>query len=54
MSTEEWDKRLTDTRERMNQFVMQGVEEAARKSDLSDREPPADQETFKSMTAAPS
>ncbi len=28
MSTEEWDKRLTATRERMNQFVMRGVEEA--------------------------
>ena len=28
MSTEEWDTRLTATRERMNQFVMRGVEEA--------------------------
>ena len=28
MSTEEWDKRLTATRERMHQFVMQGVKEA--------------------------
>lgn len=28
MSTEEWDKRLTATRERMNQFVMRVVEEA--------------------------
>lgn len=28
MSTEEWDKRLTTTRERMNQFVRRGVEEA--------------------------
>lgn len=28
MTADEWDKRLTATRERMNQFVMRGVEEA--------------------------
>ena len=28
MSPEDWEKRLTATRERMNQFVMRGVEEA--------------------------
>ncbi len=28
MSSDEWDKRLTATQERMNQFVMRGVEEA--------------------------
>ena len=28
MSTEEWDTRLTATRERMNHFIMQGVEAA--------------------------
>ena len=28
MSPEEWDKRLTATRESMHQFVMRGVEEA--------------------------
>ena len=28
MSSEEWDQRLVATRERMNQFVMRGVEEA--------------------------
>ena len=28
VTVEEWDKRLTATRERMNQFVMRGVKEA--------------------------
>ena len=28
MSPEDWDKRLTATRERMHQFVMRGIEEA--------------------------
>ena len=30
MSTEEWDKRLTATRERMHHFIMQGMKAAKR------------------------